>query len=169
PDGGVSTSSVGQRLGELTDGIAVLEETWLTRNSATTHPCAVCLGTAVPEAVRRDAVAERPWLGRYFAALETIRELAVRGIADVNLSGFGRRLNPELTRNPALANDDAAGRPLVVWNDDAAYLRDAVRGKTYQFNRDAAEAVEAVIATGSVEVAATLVSQSAATRAADQL
>jgi len=167
PDGAVSTSPVGTRLGGLGDGMAVLEEEWLTRNSATTHPCSVSLGAVVPDDVRSAAVAERPWLGRYVVALETIREFALRGIADLRFSGFGHRLNEELAHAPAA--DDAAEVPMLAWDDSSAFLRDPVRRKTYRFNRDAAPAVEAVLATGSVEAAAALVPAAAAQRAADQL
>ncbi|MEE6281382.1 daptide biosynthesis RiPP recognition protein [Georgenia sunbinii] len=169
PDGVVSTSTVGRRIGDVSDGMTTLEEEWLTQNTGSAHPCAVCLGGAVAEDVRSDAVAQRPWLGRYLTVLDTVRELAVRGVADVSFSGFGGRLNDGLTRDPGLADDDGADRPLLAWNDHEAFLRDPVRRKTFRFNRDAAEAVEAVIATGSVEAAATLVPQSAAARAADQL
>lgn len=73
-DGVVSTSPTGAPLGTATDSPAHLVARWHELNAESTRPCTVCLGLAVTERDRVDALAERPWMDRYVRLLGTLRK-----------------------------------------------------------------------------------------------
>lgn len=168
-DNVVSTSPQGRPIGNLRDGPERIAQRWEAINREATYPCAVCLEEAVPSDNREAAIGKRPWLGRYLAALDAIRELNRRGIKITGVSGFGDRLHEELERRPELASDSSVDRPILLWNDSEAFLYDARRQKTFRFNRETADAAEAVIAAGSAERATALASHAAVAQVTDQL
>lgn len=147
PRGRVSTAPGGLPLGSIGDPVARLAQAWARRNGASAAPDAVALGSAVPEVLRCAAVAHRPWLGRYLAALEAVRELAARGVADVRVSGFGGRLGSTCSGDGPDLYD--AALPLLAWTEDAAYLRCTASGRTFALDADAAGPVEALLVRGS--------------------
>lgn len=157
-DGGISTSVGGLRLGETGDGMGALQEAWDRTNAASAAPCAVCLGAAVPEEERAPQIGARPWLGRYLAALDGIRQLAAREIADVRVSGFGGRFLPALDNVARPADMRGGAAPLLLQGDDGGgagryvYLPDSER--VFRVGPQAAEAIEAVLATGGLQAAA---------------
>ncbi len=72
-DGAVSTSPTGLPLGTVADSPAELNARWRELNAQSSRPCAICLGRAVGERDRLDALAERPWMDGYVNALRTLR------------------------------------------------------------------------------------------------
>ncbi|MEV8307289.1 daptide biosynthesis RiPP recognition protein [Streptomyces flavidovirens] len=154
PDGELSTSPGGIRLGSLGDGFASVTAEWDRINAKSAHPCAVALGAVVPEDDRRRALAERPWLGRYLAALVAVRELRARGLSGIRVSGFGGRL--VLAQTGRADAEDAGGSelPLLLWTDEAAYVHSPAAGRTFQIDRAAGELVETLLVCGSLDTAA---------------
>ncbi|WP_420124078.1 daptide biosynthesis RiPP recognition protein [Nakamurella sp.] len=73
PDGTVSTSPTGGRLGRVGDDPADLERQWRGHLAGSRRPCPVCLSGVLAERDRVDALAERPWLGDYLRAVEQRR------------------------------------------------------------------------------------------------
>lgn len=153
-DGVLSTSPWAAPLGTLGDSLDRLDAEWSRLNAASPRPCAVALGAAVPEAVRTAALDERPWLGRYLAAVDALRELKARGIADAKVSGFGHRLS-SAPDGPGDARDVVdADVPLLLWTESAAYLHVPGPGRVFQLSHTAGALAEALLACGSVDAAA---------------
>nr|WP_297422764.1 daptide biosynthesis RiPP recognition protein [uncultured Actinotalea sp.] len=169
-DGKVSTSPTGRDLGAAAVGLDDLEARWVELNRQEAGSCAVCLGAAVDPTTRAAALSERPWLRRYLDAIDALRDLTARGVAEVRVAGFGGHLLPDL-EDFALEDGpaDDLSAAVLSWTDDAAYLRDPARGRTFRLNRDAAPAVDAVLTTGSADAASAWVTQEQADRAVDQL
>lgn len=112
--GQVSTSPTGAVLGELADSPAVVTSRWWARNDGGTRPCAVGLAGVLDDGDRVEALAERPWLPRFHAAVAAMRQLRARGLDPVAVSGFGRRLDPRVAAvQPGPVIDDATA-PLVI-------------------------------------------------------
>ncbi|OEJ39802.1 hypothetical protein AR457_18415 [Streptomyces agglomeratus] len=164
-DGGVSTSPAGRRLGEPGDAFTVLEENWRRYNEESGQPCPVALGLVLPEDVRSAALAARPWLGRYLAAVDGLRDLRARGLDRLRVSGFGGRMLPALEAVPGA--DTGSDVPLLLWNEDASFLysahsahsTDSGHGpgagrRLFQLERKAAQAAEALLVLGSRPAAA---------------
>ncbi|MFE7094354.1 daptide biosynthesis RiPP recognition protein [Streptomyces erythrochromogenes] len=161
----VSLSPVALPLGTVADGGAALAAEWTRLNSESAQPCAVSLGLAVPDRSRTDALTARPWLGRYLAALDAVRELRSRGITDLKVSGFGGRLVPglaELDENAADRHD--ADTPLLLWTEEKAVVHHAGTGRFFALDRAAAELAETLLVHGSVEAAAAHADRAALTR-----
>lgn len=153
PEGELSVSPGGSRIGTLGDSFATVQAAWEHLNSTSDKPCTVSLGAVLPEPDRAAALAERPWLGRYLAALNAVRELRARGLGEARVSGFGGRLAPAVqseTTRPADLTD--AELPLLLWTDEAAYLH--ASGRTFRINRSAGELAEALLVHGSLDAAA---------------
>ncbi|MFI7133468.1 daptide biosynthesis RiPP recognition protein [Nonomuraea sp. NPDC050153] len=157
-DGALSTSPAGLPLGKVGDDLPRLRAEWDRINAAGEHPCAVCLGEAVPEERRAAELAARPWLGRYLTALAGLQDLHARGAADVRVSGFGGRLVPGLegVAGPAdLADPDL---PLLLWTEHAAYVHQPLHrlgpARTFEVEHRAGRLAEALLVCGSVEAAA---------------
>ncbi|MGW6545005.1 daptide biosynthesis RiPP recognition protein [Streptomyces massasporeus] len=153
PEGELSTSPCGTRLGSLGDGFASVVAEWDRVNAGSAHPCAVALGATVPEDTRERALAERPWLGRYLAALVAVRELRARGLAGIRVSGFGGRLVAAAADRADAADACASERPLLLWTDEAAYVHSPAAGRTFQVSRAAGELVETLLVSGSLDAA----------------
>jgi len=158
-DGGVSISPSGRRLGTLGDEFAVLEENWRRCNEESGQPCPVALGLVLSEDVRSAALAARPWLGRYLAAVEGLRDLRARGLDRLRVSGFGGRMLPALDAGPGA--DTGSDIPLLLWNEDVSFLCSADSGngpgtgrRLFQLERKAAQAAEALLVLGSRAAAA---------------
>lgn len=155
--GQVSTSADGTVLGTITDGFSAIARTWREINAASRFPCAVCIGGSVAESDRVAALVARPWLPDYLAALDAVKDLHARGRRDVRVSGFGgRRLaglngTSDPQQDAVSSHDQAASRPVLLWNDEASYLVDAKVGRSFQIDDATANVVEAVLAFGSVE------------------
>ncbi|MFF9980368.1 daptide biosynthesis RiPP recognition protein [Streptomyces erythrochromogenes] len=161
----VSLSPVALPLGTVADGGAALAAEWTRLNSASAQPCAVSLGLAVPDRSRTGALTARPWLGRYLAALDAVRELRSRGIADLKVSGFGGRLVPglaELGENAADRHD--ADTPLLLWTEEKAVVHHAGTGRFFALDHAAAELAETLLVHGSVEAAAAHADRAALTQ-----
>ncbi|MEU7229367.1 daptide biosynthesis RiPP recognition protein [Streptomyces chrestomyceticus] len=157
--GELSTSPGGRRLGTVGDSLCQVVAEWTRVNSETAQPCAVCLGGALPESTRSSALADRPWLGRYLAALHGIRDLRARGLNITGVSGFGRRLVTALSELPDIADAVDPALPLLMWADDSVYAHSASDGRSFQLDRGTAEVAEALLVCGSVEAAARFASR----------
>ncbi|MEY9997758.1 hypothetical protein ABIE67_009877 [Streptomyces sp. V4I8] len=151
--GELSTSPGGKRLGTAGDSFEQIAAEWARINSESTQPCAVCLGGWLPETTRAPALAERPWLGRYLAALDGIRTLRARGLNVTGVSGFGGRLVTALSELPDAADVMDPALPLLLWTDEAVYAHSSRQGRTFQLKHDTAELAEALLVCGSVEAA----------------
>lgn len=154
PDGELSTSPTGLPLGKVGDDLSLLSAAWTRINAAGAHPCAVCLGEAVPEETRAAALAARPWLGRYLTVLAGIRDLRLRGASDVRASGFGGRLSPALEAVTAPADLTDPDLPVLLWTDDAAYVHQPWPSRTFEVEHRAGRLAEALLVCGSIEAAA---------------
>ncbi|MFC4066944.1 daptide biosynthesis RiPP recognition protein [Actinoplanes subglobosus] len=143
-DGTVSVSPGGSPLGRLGDPLTRLEAAFAETGVS-------CLGAAVPEDVRRNALADRPWLGRYLAAVDAIRAMRARGVSPVRVSGFGGRLLPSMD---GVADRTDPDLPLVLWTATSAYVHSPLTGRTFAVGHSAAQTVEAFVACGSVTEAA---------------
>ncbi|MFI2239408.1 daptide biosynthesis RiPP recognition protein [Streptomyces chrestomyceticus] len=152
--GAVSTSPGGRPLGVAGESLAVLEAEWNRVNGEAVRPCAVSLGAAVPEEARTTGLAERPWLGRYLAALDALRNLAGRATTGASVSGFGGRFLPALAKISSPADAMGTEVPLLLWTDEAAYVYVPNTNRMMQLRREAAALVEALLVCGSVEAAA---------------
>ncbi|WP_202437962.1 daptide biosynthesis RiPP recognition protein [Streptomyces sp. SID5910] len=153
-EGELSTSPGGSRLGRLGSSFASVVAAWDRANTASAHPCAVALGDTVPEDVRVAALTERPWLGRYLAALAAVRELRARGLDGVRVSGFGGRLASTPAAPAGAADTDDSALPLLLWTDEAAYVHAPAVGRTFRVGREAGALVETLLVCGSLEAAA---------------
>ena len=151
--GDVSTSIGGWSLGTLEDGFDQLQARWEERNQQTSQPCGVCLGGVVDEEARVAALAERPWLGRYLAAVRAYQDLQARGVAEARVSGFGARLTESLAGVDQPADTSSGQLPLIFWNDDESFVY-APGGRTFKVNLDIGRLVECLVVAGSVEAAA---------------
>ncbi|MFE2381696.1 daptide biosynthesis RiPP recognition protein [Streptomyces misionensis] len=150
-DGAVSVSPQGTRLGTAGDGAADLSAAW---TAATAAAPSVALGRAVPEAVRGPAVAERPWLGRYLAALDMLRDLQVHGVSDVRISGFGGRLAAELADVSGAYDAQDPAVPFLAWTPQAAYVRVPGHERTFRLGGRAARTAERLLVHGDPATAA---------------
>jgi len=146
-NGEVSVSAFGKCLGTTDTPLSTLKARWEHENGVSQAPCAVALGEAVGEGVRSEGVRDRPWLGRYLAALNTIRQGLARGMAGLRVSGFGGYLAPgegDLT-------DPANVIPVVSWNEDKALLFDPRSNRAFGMGTEAAALVELLLRFGSPE------------------
>ncbi|MFF5337915.1 daptide biosynthesis RiPP recognition protein [Streptomyces sp. NPDC013181] len=157
PTGTLSTSPGGTPLGTVGDGFAQLTEAWTRANAGSEAPCAVCLGAAVPEPVRAAALAARPWLGRYLAAVQALRDLRARGIVVDGVSGFGERLVSGLADHSDPADTVHADRLLLLRAGEDLYAHEPRRGRSFRLGRDVAEAAEALLVCDSADQAASYV------------
>lgn len=153
-EGELSTSPGGSVLGSLGDAFASVVAAWDRANAVSAHPCAVALGATVPEDVRAAALTERPWLGRYLAALVAVRELRARGLDGIRVSGFGGRLGPASAGPSGAADADDSALPLLLWTDEAAYVHSPTAGRTFQVGLEAGALVETLLVCGSLDAAA---------------
>ncbi|MFC1408287.1 daptide biosynthesis RiPP recognition protein [Streptacidiphilus sp. N1-12] len=150
--GTVSTSPHGRPLGTLGASPEQLQHAWTQlRTDPGEHGCPVCLGSVLDQPARADALAARPWLGRYLAALDSIRDLRARGLSEPRVSGFGARLLPELAELGLAADVPSAAAPLLLWTDQAAFVHTVDRSRTFQLDLALAPAVEALLGCGSAE------------------
>jgi hypothetical protein len=154
PSGELSTSPGGQRLGTVGDSLKDVTAEWSQTNAEASHPCAVCLGGCLPESVREPALAERPWLGRYLAALHGIRDLRSRGLTVTGVSGFGKRLVPALNEQPHAADANDPSLPLLLWTNDSVYAHSPGGRRSFQLAGMTPELTEMLLVYGSVEAAA---------------
>ncbi|MEV5003461.1 daptide biosynthesis RiPP recognition protein [Nocardioides sp. LML1-1-1.1] len=155
-NGAISTSPSGLRLGEVGDDFATLEKEWLRLNGAGELPCSVCLGAAISDEVRVPAITARPWLSRYHDAIAGIRHLRGREIGfdhEIQVSGFGARMTPELADVDAPA-DDRSGAPTLLWTADAAFVHSPLTDRVFRLEREAGAVVERLMVHGSVDAAA---------------
>lgn len=146
-EGTMSTSTSGLALGSVGTAPRDLAARWDELNEPSAAPCAVCLGDAIPDADRVDALAARPWLARYLLALDALRDLHARGIGSVHVSGFGGRLDERIAERPAR---EVPLGPLLLWSEDTAYVRAALAGRTFELPPDVGRLAEALLVCGSV-------------------
>ncbi|GGQ30531.1 daptide biosynthesis RiPP recognition protein [Streptomyces mutabilis] len=150
-DGGVSVSPQGLRLGTAGDSAVDLHSAWQRLDAASDPGGAVPLGAAVSEEVRGPAVRRRPWLARYLAALDLLRDLQTRGITEPRVSGFGHRLVPGLGDVDGALDASDPEAPFLCWTSEKAYVRVAGADRTFQLGRRAAEITEMLLVLGSPE------------------
>jgi hypothetical protein len=150
-DGRISVSPRGLPLGAVGDPPAALRARWERLAAGDPMGGPVPLGAVVPERVRVPAVGERPWLGRYLAALDLLRDLQTTGVTEPRVSGFGHRLVPGLgnVESPWDANDP--GAPFLAWTPEAVYVRLPGQNRTFLVGRRAAEVTEMLLVHGSAE------------------
>ncbi|MCX5398990.1 daptide biosynthesis RiPP recognition protein [Streptomyces sp. NBC_00102] len=148
-DGSVSVSPQGAPLGVVGDAAAELDARWaaLATGDATGAP--LSLTSAVPEDQRAARTAERPWLARYMAALDVLRDLHVHGVTDVRVSGFGGRLVPSLDTVDGPHDADDPRAPFLAWTPEAAYVRVPGHDRTFRLGRPAAGIAERLLVHGS--------------------
>ncbi|WP_344141360.1 daptide biosynthesis RiPP recognition protein, partial [Polymorphospora rubra] len=144
-DGAVSTSVTGVRIGTVGDGPAALRDAWLRRNDASDAPCAVCLDGAVDETERAGAVAARPWLGRYLAAIASLRTLNANGVADLRVSGFGGRLLAPLEGVDDPADQPGTPAAVLLWTAESGYLHLPATNRSFALSLAAARLAEALL------------------------
>ncbi|MFD6528721.1 daptide biosynthesis RiPP recognition protein [Streptomyces sp. NPDC060184] len=152
-DGGVCVSPLGARLGTVGDSAAALDARWAALTADDTTGAALCLTTAVPEDARVSDIAERPWLARYMAALDVLRDLHVHGVTDVRVSGFGGRLVDTLEQVDAPRDADDPRAPFLAWTPEAAYVRVPGLDRTFRLGRPAAQVAERLLVHGSAGAA----------------
>lgn len=151
--GAMSTSPAGATLGTVGATPRDLAERHEALNDASRRPCAVCLAGAVAEEERVAALEARPWLPAYLHALDALRDLQARGIAEARVSGFGGRMDPRLADRPAPGDDDL---PLLLWTEDATFARAPGTGRTFALPVQAGPLAEALLVCGSVAEAGAL-------------
>lgn len=152
--GEVSTSPHGRDLGMIDAGLAVLNERWTALNAESAQPCAVCLGGVLDEADRAGALGARPWLPRYLAAVEAIRQVRARRGAEPRVSGFGGRLDPALPPLDEAADGRDATVPLLLWLDEEAFVYQPGSSRIFAMPLATARLAEVLLAYGSVAAAA---------------
>jgi hypothetical protein len=145
----LSTSPTGSALGTVGAGPAELRRAWRRRNEAGAVPCAVCLGGVLDEPRRSDELAARPWLPRYLAALDALRALNAGGVAGLRVVGFGAGLLPGRDHHTVADASDA----LLLFNEEAAFVREIGTGRTFGLSLRAARYAEALLTRGSVDAA----------------
>lgn len=119
-DGIARTSPVGRGLGTPDEGLAALQTRWTRGNAMSLWPDALGLEDAVCDSDRATALAERPWISRYVAALRALRAARATGRTAQAVSGFGTRLTaglplgdtPDRIDAPVLARFGAICRAL---------------------------------------------------------
>lgn len=139
--GELRTSMRGRVLGLAGDALGVLEAN-LRRQR--------CACTAIEPARRTEALAARPWLPRYVAALEALRRLRAHERPDARVSGFGQRLVPGLETDQR----EGPALPLLLWDEDGCVLFDLSGRRVLRLGRDAARLLELAFVTGSRAAAA---------------
>ncbi|MGW2838409.1 daptide biosynthesis RiPP recognition protein [Streptomyces sp. NPDC001493] len=152
-DGSVSVSPLGARLGTAGDCAAALDARWAALTAEDATGAALSLTAVVPEDVRASRTAERPWLARYMAALDVLRDLHVHGVTDVRVSGFGGRLVDSLEPVGAPRDADDPRAPFLAWTPEAAYVRVPGHDRTFRLGRPAAQVAERLLVHGSAETA----------------
>ena len=155
--GQVSTSPNGSVIGSIEDGFDAIHRRWQDINAGSGSPCAVSLGSSIGEDERAAALAARPWLPDYLNALDAMKDLHARGRREIRVSGFGGRRSTALADAPASGGAAEPARPVLLWNEDGAYLVDRRIGRTFGIDEATADAVEAVLVLGSVDTATAVV------------
>lgn len=146
PEGRLATGPWAEPLGRLGDSLASLVERW-QQAQAGQVPGASCLNRAVPEDVRAEALAQRPWLGRYLTAVSALRGLTGRGHDAVRVSGFGGYLGTDLDGATTLT--PATGAPVLCWDEAHAYLSTGAVGRTVQISHELATVAEKLLVLGA--------------------
>jgi hypothetical protein len=106
--------------------------------------CTICLaGVVAPELLRAGRLA-RPWLARYLLVLGVLRALRRRLPGEVEVSGFGRRLNPSIAPEPL----EDLHAPVLLRAGDQYLACDPVSRRVLRTGRDAARVMEVALAAG---------------------
>jgi hypothetical protein len=167
--GALTTSPSGADFGSVGDRLPDLMSRWTALNNSAAAPCAVCLASALDEAERSRALTRRPWLGRYLAAVEAIRDVRARGIADPQVSGFGRRLVPDLPLLEDAADGVDPAAAVLLWAGEEAFIYHPGSARTFRVPLSTARIAETLLACGSTESAAGRLPQSHVRQVADML
>lgn len=147
-DGLISTSVGGARLARL--GECTMDDlltAWSDRQRTSPAPCAVALDAVLDDATRSAELAGRPWLGRYLAAVEALRITTARGLTGIRVSGFGGTLAAAVRDVPPVDDGDA---PLVLWNEDTAFVHDPRGRRTFGMDLRTAGILDVLITAGGV-------------------
>lgn len=127
-DGHTSTSPGGMALGDITDSINQRAARWIS---------------GLSDLAQQEPISSRPWIGDFMMAAEALRLAQVRGMPDMQVSGFGGHLVATLT-----SDSSSEYRPspfLLLFNDDAALLYESASSRTYKLTRDAAKVIEVML------------------------
>lgn len=151
--------------GEYRDGAdgAILGEVGADREHLEAVVRRSSAGSAFSRIVSNRTFAEamriRPWLGRYLAAIDLMRQRS-GDRAGLRVSGFGGHLLSALDEPDAGAAVLDADAPfLVTGPDDETVLIDRASRRRFRLGRDAARTVEALLACGDEERASDLLAQ----------
>ncbi|MGK5629178.1 daptide biosynthesis RiPP recognition protein [Streptomyces sp. URMC 123] len=128
PDGSLCLSPFLPPIGRLGAGLAELEEADDAEGGLTVR-----------------------WIGRYLAAVDALRYFALRGFTGLTVSGFGHRLTEHAPLGEDAADLSRPDLPLVLWNEQQAYVTDGKR--IFAVGRGAAAVTEAVLTLGKSEAA----------------
>lgn len=143
PDGGISTSPTGRQLGWHDSGLADIDDRWRSANAASRHPDAICLDRVVADRDRTDALAERPWIGRYVVVAGVLRGIRARARQPSAVSGFGNRFAAGL---PPPEQPDPLNDPVLVRLGSVVIAVDPLDGSWTQLSKQASGALEALLA-----------------------
>jgi hypothetical protein len=88
-----------------------------------------------------------PWLPRYLAALDVLRAIGMRYSIPWRVSGFGTRLNSELSHSFDLGAQ-GYGLPFLLLGSDRVVVYDQSSRALASIGRDAARFAEVLLATG---------------------
>ena len=99
---------------------------------------------------------DRPWLERYLAALDVLRQWDGASPRPA-ISGFGGHLVPALDTDGAFPSAASADAPFLLTGDGEEYiLADPSSGRRFRLGVDAARVAECLIATGDESAASGL-------------
>ena len=114
-----------------------------------------CLAGVVLGDRLREARASRPWLSRYLWAIEGRRQLAIRGIPNARVSGFGGRIvdGLDLLGIDTGVGADSPGSPLLLTAGDGSYVYVPVGVRMFKVGADAARLAEIASIAPSADLA----------------
>lgn len=129
--GDVSTSPFGIPLGSSSTASLAWSKRWVE---------------ALHEVGRQPEIADRPWISRYFLAVDALRHATVRGLQRMRVSGFGGHLVPTLD---GVEEPPASLPSLLLFNGEVAHLHDSASSRTYKLGADAAKFVDIMLTVGT--------------------
>jgi hypothetical protein len=105
--------------------------------------CTACLAAAVEPSALESARVGRPWLTRYFVALECLRALRGRELGPATVLGFGERLSETLPAVPV----ESSTAPVLIMAGGEHLVCDPYTRRVLRVGRDALRLLEVALAT----------------------
>ncbi|MFE7898309.1 daptide biosynthesis RiPP recognition protein [Streptomyces sp. NPDC057424] len=93
------------------------------------------------------AVRERPWLGRYHAALRALQAARARGHEEARVSGFGMRFDGDLPLGPGAPDLGDPLAPVLLGCGETFLVHIPATGADFQTDRDTVHALERALVT----------------------